>query len=298
MFVLAGLYNLIFGFVSIFYPKLIFEVLNISIPNYLPLWQCIGLITLVFGVGYLFVYSNPYKHWLVVLLGLLLKIGAVLGFLYTQIVGTFPFEFIYLVVLNDLIWIPFFIGTLSSTYNNYLENLSLEALPLYEALRTFKVGERSLHELSSQKPLLVIFLRHAGCTFCRETLRTLSKQRLSEMNIVVVHMGRDIDGEYLRERFKLPWVSFISDPNRDLYRSFGLRRGTFKQLFGPLVWIRGFNAAVIKGLGVGVIQGDGFQMPGAFVVYKGKVIYEERAKLASDIPNFEKLICAQPANEA
>ncbi len=297
MFALAGVYNLLFGFICIFFPSLIFETLGIQSPDYIALWQCIGLLIAIFGVGYLVVYGDPHKHWLVVLLGLMGKLGAALGFIYTQIAGTLPFEFIYLVIINDLIWIPFFALTLKATYQGYLDTLGAEALPLDESLRKFIVGGESLYELSYKKPLLLIFLRHAGCAFCRETLAALSKEKIDDMFTVVVHMGRDVDGNYLRDRFKLPWVSFVSDSDRVLYRSFGLRRGTLSQLFGPLVWLRGFNAAVIKGLGVGVIQGDGFQMPGAFIVHKGKVIYEERAASASDLPNFEKLLCVQPANE-
>jgi hypothetical protein len=269
MFLIAGLFHIFIGLLMV------------------PL-SVMGLYSAVFGIGYLFVYKDPDKHWLVVLLAVLCKFGVIFLMVKSE-----P-----LIVIGEAIWIPFFLGSLRATYRKYLDTLRMEALPLDESLKSFKVGESSLYDLSFREPLLLIFLRHAGCSFCRETLAALSRKKIDDMTTVVVHMGRDKDGSYLREKFKLPWVSFVSDPERSLYRSFGLRRGTFLQLFGPKVLLRGFNAAVIKRLGVGVIQGDGFQMPGAFVVHKGQVIYEERAVSASDQPNFEKILCAQPANEA
>ena len=35
----------------------------------------------------------------------------------------------------------------------------------------------TLEQLSADSPTLVVFLRHAGCMFCREALSDLSRQR-------------------------------------------------------------------------------------------------------------------------
>ena len=83
-------------------------------------------------------------------------------------------------------------------------------------------------------------------------------------------------------------VSRISDPCCDLYRAFGLGKGTFLELFGPRVWYRGF-AAVFKGCGVGHLAGDGLQMPGAFLVKDGKIIKGQKAASAADLPDVEGL---------
>lgn len=59
------------------------------------------------------------------------------------------------------------------------------------------------------------------------------------------------------------------------YRSFGLVRSSATQLLGLMNWIRGFQAAVIKGNSTETPSpdlGDGFQMPGVFVLHKGEVV--------------------------
>ncbi|MEZ5059893.1 MAG: AhpC/TSA family protein, partial [Saprospiraceae bacterium] len=51
----------------------------------------------------------------------------------------------------------------------------------------------NLLEVSSQKPVMLIFLRHFGCTFCRESLADLAEQRAgieeTGMQIIFVHMA-------------------------------------------------------------------------------------------------------------
>ncbi|MDV7393380.1 hypothetical protein RZS08_18550, partial [Arthrospira platensis SPKY1] len=53
----------------------------------------------------------------------------------------------------------------------------------------------SVLDLSKQKPVLLVFLRHFGCTFCREALEDISQKRASiEANgtqIVFVHMSNE-----------------------------------------------------------------------------------------------------------
>lgn len=81
----------------------------------------------------------------------------------------------------------------------------------------------------------------------------------------------------------------MSDPNRLLYQSFELPRGTFSQLFGIRNWWRGFVAGILKGHGIGKLQGDGFQMPGVFLLHHNKIIESYYYKNASDQPDFVQI---------
>ena len=54
--------------------------------------------------------------------------------------------------------------------------------------------------------------------------------------------------------------------------------------------MRGFTAGVINGHGVGSQLGDGFQMPGVFIIREGEVREEFIHKLASDRPDYEQLV--------
>ena len=73
----------------------------------------------------------------------------------------------------------------------------------------------------------------------------------------------------------------ISDPNCDLYRSFGLEKGSFWDMFQPSVWIRGFQAT-LRGHKAGALAGDGLQMPGMFLVRDGEIVAAHRAENAAD----------------
>lgn len=91
-----------------------------------------------------------------------------------------------------------------------------------------------------------------------------------------------------KEFVKSGGVDRIADPRCDLYRAFGLGKGGFLELFGPKVWYRG-AMAFFRGCGVGMLKGDGLQMPGAFLFEKGEILEEQRAESAADLPSVEAL---------
>ncbi|MEM7658819.1 MAG: SelL-related redox protein [Bacteroidota bacterium] len=149
----------------------------------------------------------------------------------------------------------------------------------------------SLLTLSESHPLMVVFVRHFGCTFCREAMRDLGKLRSQleeEMNLrlVLVHMSPVSYAEGQLEKYGLKGIHQISDRDQDLYRSMGLKRGTFSQLFGLKMWIEGFRAGIMEGLLVGRERGDGFQMPGYFVLKNGEIIEQYIPQDAADHPDW------------
>lgn len=99
--------------------------------------------------------------------------------------------------------------------------------------------------------------------------------------MVIVHMGSPEDGIPGIENTALSDAEVLSDPDCDLYRSFGLKKGSLWQLSKPKVWLRGF-AAVRSGHGVGSLAGDGLQLPGMFLVRDGKVVSEHYGSHAAD----------------
>ena len=151
-----------------------------------------------------------------------------------------------------------------------------------------------LRELSEKQPVLLVFLRHFGCTFCREALADIAgkRERLEErgVKIVFVHMTNHEVAERYFNRYNLEGATHISDPEKKFYTAFGLVRGNLTQLFGLQSWIRGFEAGVLDGHGIGPMLGDGFQMPGVFVIMEGEVRESFIHKLASDRPNYVELV--------
>ncbi|MEM7102693.1 MAG: peroxiredoxin-like family protein [Bacteroidota bacterium] len=151
----------------------------------------------------------------------------------------------------------------------------------------------SVKTISDKKPVLLIFLRHFGCTFCREALAEIAKKKTkieSEgVEIVFVHMSDKENADKYFKRYGLEGALHICDPKCLFYQSFGLVKGSFNQLFGLQVWMRGLDAGVLKGHGIGNYIGDGFQMPGVFMIFKGEIRESFIHKYASDRPNYEQL---------
>ncbi len=156
----------------------------------------------------------------------------------------------------------------------------------------------SVAEISRRGPLLLLLVRHAGCTFCREALADLARARAgggaaAGMPVVVVQMGTPEEGRSLLDRYGLQDAAVVSDPQRHLYAALDLGRGSLWQLFGPRVWWRGL-LATLRGHLVGRLVGDGFQMPGAFIIEDGRVVRAFRHRDAADRPDLEGL-CRLPA---
>lgn len=104
----AGLYNLIWGIWVIAFPHHLFELIGETQINYLPIWQSVGLVVGVYGIGYLIASSNISKHWPIVLVGFLGKIGGPFGIAYHVYADNIPWQFFIVTLFNDIIWlIPF-----------------------------------------------------------------------------------------------------------------------------------------------------------------------------------------------
>jgi peroxiredoxin len=153
---------------------------------------------------------------------------------------------------------------------------------------------RSVDEASRERPVMLIFLRHFGCTFCRESLSDLSRKQDQYENegvqLIFVHMADDEQAREYFQRYALGDPERISDPECRFYSAMGLGKGSFSQLFGLQVMIRGVEAGVLKGHGIGRQIGDGFQMPGVFLVQNGVVREQFIHRLASDRPNYDALL--------
>lgn len=156
---------------------------------------------------------------------------------------------------------------------------------------------QNLLSATFKQPVMLVFLRHFGCIFCREAMTEIAGRRedIEAMGtkIIFVHMAtNEIAEEYFNE-FNLKGVVHISDPSSKFYSGFGLGRGTFNQLFGLSTWIRGYDIVVNKKIPVKMNSGhlgDSFQMPGVFVLQNGEIKEAYIHKLASDRPDYGKLV--------
>lgn len=104
----AGVYNLAWGAFTVLAPGALFRWAGMELPRYPELWQCIGMIVGVYGIGYLTAARDPLRHWPITLVGLLGKIFGPIGFASALYSGSLPWRFGATILTNDLIWwIPF-----------------------------------------------------------------------------------------------------------------------------------------------------------------------------------------------
>lgn len=105
---LASAYNLCWGAWVVLFPLSAFRWLEMPLPNYPQIWQSVGMIVGVYGIGFLCAASDPVRHWPIVLVGLLGKVLGPLGFFVAVQKGELPLRFGYVLITNDFLWwIPF-----------------------------------------------------------------------------------------------------------------------------------------------------------------------------------------------
>ena len=105
----AGVQCLIWGVFIILWPEKSSLAYGFAEPpTDLFLWQGTGLVIVLFGIGYIIASTNPLQHWLVVLIGLLGKSLGPIGMAWSVYHGQVSSKVLYLIPVNDLIWlIPF-----------------------------------------------------------------------------------------------------------------------------------------------------------------------------------------------
>ena len=99
----AGLQCLIWGVFIIAWPELF-------------LWQGTGLVIVLFGVGYTIASTNPMQHWVIILIGMLSKSLGPIGMAWTVYQEHVSRRVLFLIPINDLIWLSPFALILLQVY--------------------------------------------------------------------------------------------------------------------------------------------------------------------------------------
>lgn len=147
---------------------------------------------------------------------------------------------------------------------------------------------------------LLVFLRHFGCMFCRETvadLRAFVERQPAFPQPLVFYQGSPIEGRAFLRRDS-PTLRAVSDPAADFYAAFGVERGGLLEMFGPAVW-RGRARAAKKGHQNGERAGDIWRMPGMFLARGAEILWAHEYRHAADHPDYEIVLRqARAANVA
>jgi hypothetical protein len=105
---IAAVYNILWGLWVDLFPNHFFELVGMGLPVHTTIWQGMGMVIGVFGLGYWWASYAPLRHWPIVAIGFLGKIFGPLGFFINYYLGEIEFGFFYTLITNDFIWwIPF-----------------------------------------------------------------------------------------------------------------------------------------------------------------------------------------------
>ena len=154
---------------------------------------------------------------------------------------------------------------------------------------------RTLLELVDESPILLIFLRHFGCSFCRQTLDDVSgiREQIEGRGVrpVFVHLGTPERAKPYFDYYHLSDIERVSDPEASLYASpvFQVpRKNVFIQCLVPAVWKAWLLGAAKHGTGMNKEDAD--QMPAVFYLRERGIAREYRYKTIADRPDYLKLI--------
>ena len=106
----AAIYNAVWGAMTVLFPQWLFAVLGLERPNYLALWQVVGMFVLVYAPAYWWAARHPVAHRHIVFVGLVGKLLGPMGFVWSWYTGALPLEFGVTILTNDVLWWPAFIG--------------------------------------------------------------------------------------------------------------------------------------------------------------------------------------------
>ena len=141
----------------------------------------------------------------------------------------------------------------------------------------------------AERPLFLVFLRHFGCTFCREAVADLAEKRQSieakGAPLAFVHLGTEAKAQWFFKPYGMLDVPRFSDPDGRLYEAFGLLRAELRQYLNSESILR-MLGAMLRGHFVGFPAGDIERMPGAFLIDRGRIQKSFRHKLVSDRPDY------------
>jgi peroxiredoxin len=154
----------------------------------------------------------------------------------------------------------------------------------------------SLLSLAEASPVLLVFLRHFGCSFCRQAISDVAELRgeLDRRGVrpVFVHLGTPERAKPFFEYYGIGDVERVSDSEARVYQNpvFAISRiHPVLTLFQPSVWIGWLKGALFKH-GIGAIKEDGKQMQAIFFLKGSKIVREFRYRTIADEPNYLKLL--------
>jgi peroxiredoxin len=156
-------------------------------------------------------------------------------------------------------------------------------------------GTVRLSERWAERPLIVAFMRHFGCAFCREQLILLTRswneiQAAGGDAVAIFQYGAEATERFCNAR-GVPFAC-LGDPALVAYDRVALGRWRMREVLG-LRTLRGWRRTAKVGAYVGIPNGDVGLRPATFVVARdGRVAYAHYNGDLTDNPPVDDLLAA------
>lgn len=116
LFILAGAYNLGFGAWAVLRPHSFFDLFHMEIPRYPAIWQCLGMVIGLYGLGYGHAAFRLDQGRVFIAIGLLGKLLGPIGWFTAVNAGEWPVQTFTLIAFNDILWwLPFLLFLIDGT---------------------------------------------------------------------------------------------------------------------------------------------------------------------------------------
>ncbi|MDA0184979.1 AhpC/TSA family protein [Solirubrobacter phytolaccae] len=151
-------------------------------------------------------------------------------------------------------------------------------------------GRVELRDRWREGPLVVMFMRHFGCAFCREHLIRMGKavgdfEAAGAQVVAIFQYSAEATRDFCASR-KVPF-DCLGDPKREAYQQVEVGKGTREQVLGRAIAGK-YLKTILRSRVVGSVNApvdEMLQLPGTFVVgTDGRVLFSHYAVNSADNP--------------
>lgn len=130
LFVVAGVYNILWGLYSASDPQWLFRFAGMPLSNTPDIFACLAMVVGLYGLVYIEVARVPERGWPLAAVGLLGKVLGPVGLAVLLWRGVWPPATAILCVTNDLVWWVPFALYLKDVWPHFRADLAAPALPV------------------------------------------------------------------------------------------------------------------------------------------------------------------------
>ena len=290
----AGIVNVVWGLIFALFTNPLFRWAQLPEPAFLFPWQLIGITAIIFGLGYYIASFSIAKNALIVMIGFALKVAGTLAVWKSVFVQDFSLPLALYFSAKDLLWLVPFALVIYHIFKKWQtpeKERTNPAVPFAETLACFRTDRgRDLLSLSHERPVLLVFLPHDASPLFQGSIENIIQQRHAieqqGTHLVLIRPNRSERTLSLLRRAGLADEEYVSDTDYTMYNTFNLKRATLGQIFGLQSWRQGWASNGLAHADLNELVGDGFRMPGAFLVYQGELRKSYHYERNSDHPNY------------